>query len=100
MNLYDLIRIPLAQERIAGQDSELGPRILRTKRDCLVVISLDGKANISIDHEDYFSLTEKLKLCLTQEKQKTLLITNVAQPGKELVLLLSDRKNLELKYGG
>lgn len=100
MNLYDLIEINLSQERIAGQDSKTGPRVLQTRRDCLVVLSLDGEANISIGHEDYFALTEKLKMYLPQAKTKTILITNIAQAGKELVLFLSNRKNLELIYGG
>jgi len=66
-----------------------------TKIDYLVVLSLDGSAKISIDHGDYFPLSQKMRIHLGG-KRRTVQITNAGQEGKFLKLLISRKTDLEV----
>lgn len=102
MNLYDVILIDLSQERVAGQGGDKEPFSFETQRDALRVLFLDGEADISISvgaTQEYFPLREKLRIKLSQGERKTIKITNAAQAGKQLKILLSNREDFELIGG-
>ena len=94
--LYVYHQIPLAQERIKDADSKLAPWSLElTKIDYLVVLYLDGEAEISIDRGDYFPLSQKMRLSFGGRKRRIDII-NSSQPGKWLKLLISKKSDLQV----
>ena len=93
---YFYHEIPLGQERVEHADSKLAPWTLdRVKLDFLIVLSLDGTAEISIDRGDFFPLTQKMRLYL-KSGYNHIEIINPAQPGKYLRLIISKRAEFEL----
>jgi len=94
--LYLYHEVPLAQNRVKDADSKLAPWSLElTKIDYLVVLYLDGEAEISINDGDFFPLTQRMRLYLGG-KQKRIDIINSSQEGKFLKLLISRKSDLEV----
>jgi len=92
---YRYHTIDLGKERQKDANSVLAPWSIQTKLDFIVVLTLTGTASLSVDHGDYFPLTQKMRVYLGG-KRKFIQIINSAQEGKFLKLLISRKTDLEV----
>lgn len=84
---YFIITLDLDTARSQSQPYEV-----RTKKDCLFVLSLSGTAQISIDHGEFFPLHARMKILLEKDERKEIEIVNISQPGSLLLFLGSQAK--------
>ena len=79
---------------IARTKSE--PYELRTDKDSLFVLTLSGNASISIDHNDFFSLGQNMRIKLERETRKEIEVINTSQPGKNLIIFVGTQKKCQI----
>lgn len=91
--LYHVISLNLGEER-----SESRPYEIRTDKDYLFILSLDGSASLSISGGDFFPLKEEMRILLPSE-QKEIEIINPSQVEKSLQLFVGEKGKCEVKNG-
>lgn len=88
---YFILSLDLDTRRTKSEPYEL-----RTEKDSLFVLALSGNASISIDHNDFFSLGQNMRIELEPNTRKEIEIINESQESKSLVLFVGTQKKCQI----